>query len=79
MSVANVSGAVFNPAVIIGLNTAKQFWRIAYLLWVILANFAGSVLGALMYFLIDPDLKLGRFGRRTPAVESGEQQSLLAD
>eukprot|EP00172_Hildenbrandia_rubra_P002638 Plantae.Rhodophyta-Hildenbrandia_rubra.ctg3635.p1 GENE.Plantae.Rhodophyta-Hildenbrandia_rubra.ctg3635~~Plantae.Rhodophyta-Hildenbrandia_rubra.ctg3635.p1 ORF type:complete len:243 (+),score=49.02 Plantae.Rhodophyta-Hildenbrandia_rubra.ctg3635:147-875(+) len=55
-SIAHVSGAVLNPAVSIGLYLAKgALHKVVYILWIILAQLVGAVLGACAFYLVDPE------------------------
>lgn len=51
--VAPISGAVFNPAIIVSLCLVHA--KIAYMLWSILAQAAGGICGALLFYIVAPD------------------------
>lgn len=54
-TVGGISGGAFNPAVVIGLSVAKYFTNVTYMLWVVLANICGSLVGALCFYIVAPD------------------------
>lgn len=51
--VAPISGAVFNPAITVSLCLVK--FQVAYILWSILAQAAGGIAGALLFYIVAPD------------------------
>lgn len=53
--VAHISGAVFNPAVAVSLSLVHGIGKIAYMLWICLAQAAGGFAGALLFYIIAPD------------------------
>lgn len=53
--VAHISGAVFNPAVAVSLSIVHGFTKIAYMFWILLAEFAGGIAGALLFYIVAPD------------------------
>lgn len=52
---ARISGAVFNPAVAVSLSIVHGIGKIAYMLWIVLAQAAGGFCGALLYYIVAPD------------------------
>lgn len=53
-----ISGAAFNPAVVFGLCAVKDFYKlltVGYSLWIIIAEIAGAVLGAFLFYVVAPD------------------------
>lgn len=55
IAVGPISGGAFNPAVVLGLGLVKHFWKLAYMLWVSLANLLGGVAGAAVFYVVAPD------------------------
>ncbi|CAN8070791.1 unnamed protein product [Agarophyton chilense] len=55
IAVGPISGGAFNPAVIVGLNLIKHFWKIPYMLWITLADMAGALAGAFVFYVVAPD------------------------
>lgn len=51
-TVGDISGAVFNPAVALSLSLVHGIQKIAYMLWIILAQAAGGILGAMMFYIV---------------------------
>jgi aquaporin Z len=77
-SVGAISGGAFNPAVVFGLGSVKNFWkmlRFGYSLWIILANLAGGALGAFIYYVTAPE-EFKHFGANFGDL-SEEARSLL--
>jgi aquaporin Z len=77
-TVGPISGGAFNPAVVIGLGAVKDFWKllhVGYGLWIILANLAGGILGAFIYYVSAPD-EFKHFGENIGQL-SEEARSLL--
>lgn len=54
-TVGNISGAVFNPAVALSLSLVHGIQKIAYMLWIILAQAAGAILGVMFFYIVEPD------------------------
>lgn len=54
-SVGDISGGGFNPAVALGLASMKLFFGPLYLLWVVIAQLLGGVLGAALFYIVAPD------------------------
>lgn len=54
-TVGPVSGGAFNPAVALGLVLVKHFWRLGYVIWVVLAELLGALGGAMIFYLCVPD------------------------
>lgn len=51
----SISGAVFNPAVAIGLGIISGFKHLTYCLAVIAVNLGGGICGALLFYIVAPD------------------------
>lgn len=60
-SVAPISGAAFNPAVAFSLSLIHGINKVAYMLWIVLAQAAGAVAGAFLFYLVAPD-EFSHFG-----------------
>lgn len=74
-----ISGAAFNPAVVIGLSAIKNFWKlwkVGYALWIIVAEFLGGVLGAFLFYITAPD-EFDHFAGENVRNLPGEARSLL--
>lgn len=54
-AVTPISGGVFNPAVALSLSIVHGLGKIAYMLWIILAEALGAVAGAALYYLVAPE------------------------
>lgn len=54
-AVGHISGSVFNPAVALALSLVHGISKIAYMLWIILAQALGGVAGAALYYLVAPE------------------------
>lgn len=54
-TVGRVSGGGFNPAVTLGLGLVKHFWKLPYMLWCVLAQLSGGLLGAFLFYVVDPE------------------------
>ena len=55
---AGISGAAFNPAVIIGISFVKyvwKIWKIGYVLFAVLVQLLGSFAGAAVFYIVAPD------------------------
>lgn len=55
IAVGPISGGAFNPAVVLGLGLVKHFWRVGYMLWVLVANLLGGIGGAAVFYIVAPD------------------------
>lgn len=75
VAVGPISGGAFNPAVALGLGLVKHFWKIGYLLWVVLANLLGGIAGAACFYIVAPD-EFAHFGEEAHGL-MGEARSLL--
>lgn len=64
---APISGAVFNPAAAIALSIVHGLSKIAYVIWILVAELLGGVVGALLFYLVDGD-EFGRFGEEAQAL-----------
>lgn len=54
VSAGTISGGAFNPAVIVGLTGAKNFWKLwkfGYVLWIVMAELAGGACGAFAFYI----------------------------
>lgn len=72
---APISGAAFNPAVAFSLAIVHGISKIAYMLWIVLAQAAGGVAGAALFYLVAPD-EFAHFNEEATRMV-GEATSLL--
>lgn len=70
-TVGGVSGGAFNPAVALGIILVKHFWKLGYLIWVIIADLLGGVAGAMLFYLCVPD-EFEHFGEEARALLPGQ-------
>lgn len=64
---APISGAVFNPAAAIALSIVHGLSKIAYVIWILVAELLGGLVGALLFYLVAGD-EFGRFGEEAQAL-----------
>ena len=71
-ALSHVSGAPFNPAVVLGLAVVRRFpWRYVWPYW--LAQIVGALTASTLHFFLLPDLaSAGHYGATIPAIGLGQ-------
>lgn len=77
-ALGHISGAPFNPAVVVGLAVARRFpWRYVWPYW--LAQIGGALAASALHFILLPDRAIaGHYGATIPAVGLGQAVGIEA-
>lgn len=54
-TVGPISGGVFNPAVALSLSIVHGISKIAYMIWIMIAQVGGGIAGAILFYIVCPE------------------------